>query len=112
MPSPGSRRVIDWTNFNFVKHEIGSRVQCRVALSMGSVTCRGGFARLNGIPSTILGMRSLQKYAVVALVLGASAGMTGEPTGDQNIETMTFGVDIIILGRDCSVTPSGSHIQS
>jgi hypothetical protein len=50
----------------------------------------------NVIPSIILGMMPLQKYVSVNLVLGGSAGVTGKLSGDQNIETMTFGVDIII----------------
>jgi hypothetical protein len=46
------------------------------------------------------------------LVFGGSAAMTGKPTGDQNIDTMTVGVDMITLGRDCGISPSGTHIRS
>jgi hypothetical protein len=70
------------------------------------------FARSKGIPSTILGMASPRKQAAVNLVLGGNAVITGKPNGEENIETMTFEVDIIVLGRDCAVSPSGSHVRS
>jgi hypothetical protein len=36
----------------------------------------------------------------------------GKLIGDHNMRLMTFGVDMIVLGRDCGVSPSGSHIRS
>jgi hypothetical protein len=33
-------------------------------------------------------------------------------TGHQNIGTMTFAVDMIVLGRDCGIVPSNRHIRS
>jgi hypothetical protein len=42
-------------------------------------------------------MRSLQKYAAVTLVLGGSAPITGNPSGESNIESMAFGVEMIGL---------------
>jgi hypothetical protein len=80
-------------------------------VSRCNLSCRGELARSNGIPSTILGMMSLQKEGTVNLVLGGSTEITGKPSGDQNTEIMTFGVDIIVRGRDCGVTLSGSYIR-
>jgi hypothetical protein len=57
-------------------------------------------------------MMPSQKQAEVNLVLRGSAVITGAPIEDQNIETMTFGIDLIVLGRDCGIPPSGSHIPS
>jgi hypothetical protein len=76
-------------------------------LSMCSISCRGDVAKSNGIPSTILGMMS----APVNLVLGGCPVITGKPIGDQNMEIMTTVVDMIVLGRDCGISPSESRIR-
>jgi hypothetical protein len=46
------------------------------------------------------------------LVLGRTAVITGNSTGGQNIETMTVGVGMIVLGRDYGIAASGRHIRS
>jgi hypothetical protein len=79
---------------------------------MCNIRYQGKLARSNCIPSTIMGMMPLQESGVVNLVPGASAEFSGKSSGGQNIETMTFGVDIIVLGRDCEMTSSGNHGRS
>jgi hypothetical protein len=53
-------------------------------------------------------MMSLQKWLTVNSVLGGSGVLTRKPSGGRNIEAMTFGFDIIVLGRDRGVILSGS----
>jgi hypothetical protein len=79
---------------------------------MSNFSCQVEIASGNGFSSMILGKMSLQEQAALNLVLGGGAGITGKPIEDQNIETMTFGINIIVLGQDFGVTPSGSHIHS
>jgi hypothetical protein len=45
-------------------------------------------------------------------VIDGSKVITGKQSGDSAIETKTFAVDIIILGRDCGITPSGNGVHS
>jgi hypothetical protein len=79
---------------------------------MCNISYQSEFTRSNGTPSTVLGILSPQKQAVLNLVLGRNAVIDRKPNADQNIETMTFVVDIVVLGRDCGVAPSRSHIRS
>jgi hypothetical protein len=79
---------------------------------MGSTRGLGDVVRSNGIPSMILGMMPSGKKAAVNLVVGERAVITGKPIGDQNIEIMSFGVDMIVFERDYGISPSGSHINS
>jgi hypothetical protein len=104
--------MIDWMDLEFV--QICDRFQesCEVALFMCNISCLGEFARSNGFPSMILRMTWLQKWTAVHLVLGGNVVITGKPSEDQNIGTMTFGVDILVLERHYHFTPSGNRIHS
>jgi hypothetical protein len=66
---------------------------------------RGDSAESKGIPSMIVGMILSQKSADQNLVFGGSAVMSGKSTRDENIDTVTFVVDTITLGRDCGISP-------
>jgi hypothetical protein len=48
----------------------------------------------------------------VNLLFGRSAAITGKPCAGQNLEIMTVGVDVIILGQDCGIAPSASRIRA
>jgi hypothetical protein len=57
-------------------------------------------------------MMLLQKWVAVNIILDGSVAITEKLTGDQNMEIMTLAVDMIVLGRYCDISPSGSRISS
>jgi hypothetical protein len=60
----------------------------------------------HGISSPILGIIMPGKSTLVNLVLEGSLAIAEKPAGDQNVEAVSFSIDLIVLGRDCGIAPS------
>jgi antitoxin component of MazEF toxin-antitoxin module len=61
-----------------------------VTLFVCDISRLGEFSKSNSIPSTNLGMISVQKSTAVNFVVGGSAVITGKPSRDHTIETKTL----------------------